>query len=269
MFRFRITIAGAAILLLMSPFAPADPPATAPAAQAQGHDSSQPLGLVVQRNGGSLFRAETAERPLSAPGDPDAGGAIRTTFEPGTLGAVSFFSVEEPKPKILKKHDLVTIIARESSAFTSNGSTALTKQQDYDSKLDAFVALHPSTMKLASVISGATNVPEIKFENSRDYTGTGEVDRTDTFTDRVTAEVVDVKPNGTLVLQAVKQIKTDEEEQRMVLSGICRAEDIAADNTILTTQLFDLELTQTHTGAVTDTTSRGFIPRILDMFSPF
>jgi flagellar L-ring protein precursor FlgH len=70
-------------------------------------------------------------------------------------------------------------------------------------------------------------------------------------------------------LQAIKDIRTDEEEQRMILTGICRAEDVTADNTVLTTQLFDLELTQTHTGAVNDTTKRGLLPRLLDTFSPF
>jgi flagellar L-ring protein FlgH len=258
----RWTIAAAAMFSAAGPVL-ADPPADPPAS------AGQPIGILVQHSGGSLFRAEVASQPAPPPGEVTNGPDGHDAAAPGTVGAISFFAVEPPAPKRLKKHDLVTIIAKEASNFTSNGNSTLQKEQDLDDKLNAFVTLHASDMKLASVISGSTNVPEINITNSRDFKGTGEVDRTDTFSDRITAEVVDVKPNGTIVLQAVKQIKTDEEMQRMVLSGICRAEDIAADNTILSTQLFDLELTQTHNGAVSDTTSRGLLPRLLDTFSPF
>jgi flagellar L-ring protein precursor FlgH len=239
----------------------ADPPADPPPQTPTG--LSIPFGMAVERNGGSLYKTELANRPAPSPTDAKPPGP------PGSAAAVSFFTVADQKPKGFKKHDLITIIAKEQSASTSNGKSNLTKTQDYDTKLNSFIVLHPSKDSLSSIISGGSNVPEINIANSRDYNGTGEVDRTDTFSDRVTAEVVDVKPNGTLVLQAVKEIKTDEEEQRMILTGICRAEDIAADNTVLTTQLFDLNLNQTHTGAVTDTTKRGLLPRLLDTFSPF
>jgi flagellar L-ring protein precursor FlgH len=245
----------------------ADPPSPSEAAS---EAARAPLGVVMQGNGGSLFRAEVAGGVINgqAPSDGSSQDS-KPTGIPGTFTAVSFFSVEAPKPKTYKKHDLITIIAKEESAFTSNGVSNLQKTQDYDSKLNSFINLRPSKLRVQSVISGDTNVPEINFTNARDYKGTGDVERTDTFSDRVTAEVVDVKPNGTLVLQAIKRIKTDEEEQRMILTGICRADDVAADNTVLTTQLFDLELEQTHKGAVNETTQRGFIPRLLDQFSPF
>ena len=86
---------------------------------------------------------------------------------------------------------------------------------------------------------------------------------------RVTAEVVDVKPNGTLVLQARQRIKTDDEEQTFTLTGTCRAEDITPDNTVLSTQLFDKDVTKIHTGAVRDTTKRGLLTKLLDVLNPF
>ena len=256
-------------ILTLATAAAADPPAAAanqtPAAGQRPEDSRPNLATLMERNGDSLFRAENASRPQTPASDNENAPA----GPPGSLAAVSFFAVADPKPKTYKKHDLVTIIARENSAFTSDGNSQLSKQQDIDMKLNSFINLRPSLEQLRSVVTGATNVPEINLQNTRDFTGKGTVDRTDTFSDRVTAEVVDVKPNGTLVLQAIKHIKTDEEEQRMILSGICRASDVAADNTVLTTQLFDLELTQTHSGQVNDTTTRGLIPRLLDTFSPF
>src|SRR4051812_1439602 len=58
---------------------------------------------ALQRIGGSLFRAS-----LAMP--PDPGQA--------KLRDVSYFSVPEPEPRTIKKHDLVTIVVREESAFS-------------------------------------------------------------------------------------------------------------------------------------------------------
>jgi len=57
--------------------------------------------------------------------------------------------------------------------------------------------------------------------------------------------------------------------QMFVLTGICRAEDVGADNTILSTQLYNLELQKNHTGNVKDTTQQGFIPKLLNTINPF
>jgi flagellar L-ring protein FlgH len=262
----------APILMLGLTAAAADPPAAAPAQPAD--DANVSIGMVMGHNGGSLMRAEASMRAeadarAEPGGEPDAGDETKSDAKPGSVAAVSFFAVAPPKAKTFKKHDLITVIALEDSAFTSTGNTTQTKSTDYDSQLNAFIALRPSLNQVHSIISGGSNVPEIQTTNTRDYKGTGEVDRTDTLTDRFTAEVVDVRPNGTLVVQAIKNLKTDEEDQRMILTGICRAQDVTADNSVLTTQLFDLELKTNHSGAVTDGTRRGFLPRLLDTFSPF
>jgi flagellar basal body L-ring protein FlgH len=54
-----------------------------------------------------------------------------------------------------------------------------------------------------------------------------------------------------------------------VLTGVCRVQDITTDNSVLSTQLFDLDVRKTHSGAVRDGTKRGFVPRALDWINPF
>ena len=90
---------------------------------------------------------------------------------------------------------------------------------------------------------------ELKTSGQRDFKGTAALERDDTFTGRITAEVIDVKPNGTLILQATEEIKTDEEEQRVTLIGTCRVDDITPDNTVLSNQIYNLSLNKQHKGA--------------------
>jgi flagellar L-ring protein precursor FlgH len=206
----------------------------------------------MQRNGGSLLRAT-----LSA--QPDAAQA--------PLSGVSYFAVPAPEPKVLKKHDLVTIIVREETDFSATGTSDLKKQLDLDAKIEQFVRLSLEEFALKNTIGA--DQPEIKISGRNNFKGEATVDRTDSLTTRITAEVVDVKPNGTLVLQAKAHTKFDEEEMTMILSGACRAEDVTADNTILSTQLHDKDVVKQHKGAVRDTTRRGLIPRLFEMIRLF
>jgi flagellar L-ring protein precursor FlgH len=86
---------------------------------------------------------------------------------------------------------------------------------------------------------------------------------------RITAEVLDVKPNGTLVLKGRKDIQVADEFQRFVVSGVCRAEDVTADNTVLSTQLKDFDLRKTQKGSVRNATKRGWATKLLDALNPF
>ena len=94
--------------------------------------------------------------------------------------------------------------------------------------------------------------------------GDGKYSRDDTFTDRITAEVIDVKPNGRLTLEARRTVQKDEEIQTLVLSGDCRREDVTNANTVLSTQLMGLTLLVHNEGNVKDTASKGWITQVLE-----
>jgi flagellar L-ring protein FlgH len=210
------------------------------------------VGELLRRNKGSLFKAAVAM--------PDDPRMVRASD-------VSFFAVPPAKPRTLQKHDLITIVVREQSSFSSEGTAETKKDGSIDASIQQFPKLDLANFAIANAIG--TVQPRIALSGERDYNGEGAVDRKDSFTARIQAEVVDVKPNGTLIVQARKRIVTDEEEQVFMLSGVCRVQDILPDNTVLSTQLYDLELRKTHTGVVHDATKRGWVPRALDWLNPF
>ncbi len=247
-----------ALTFLLSAMAHAAPPQAQYGQSARGAmpttpDPSVNAQSLYQHNGGSLLKAT-----LNAPADNRRAG----------LQDVSWFAVPEPEPKTLKKHDLVTIIIREESTATTTGKSDLKKSHDLDAELQEWVKLDLKNWAIKGGAQGPIP-PALKYTMSRNFKGEGEVDRTDSFTFRVTAEVVDVKPNGTLVLQARKHIKTDDEEQEFVLSGVVSATSVTPDNTVLSTDLHDLDVTKRTTGQVRDTTKRGFFPKLLDALNPF
>jgi flagellar L-ring protein FlgH len=222
---------------------------TSPHAVVQQTQSTQ---VLMQSSSGSLLLASLPQQ--ATPNDKTP--------------AYSLIAVGEQQPKVLKKHDLVTIIVQEVSQFESKGTTDLQKSADFDAKVDQWISLRLAALSVHGT-GQATNPVETKLEATRDFNGNADVDRSDTFTLRLEAEVIDVKPNGTMVVQAKKHIKTDEEDQQIILTGTCRVQDVDSSNSVLSTALHDLDLQKVTKGAVRDTTKRGLIPRLLDFINPF
>ena len=118
----------------------------------------------------------------------------------------SLYAVPEAQPKVLRKHDLVNIMVQEVSQFQSSGTTDLKKSEDLDAKVDQWIKLKLATLSRAWNGTGAESGGNKARGHAR-FQGGCHVDRSDTVTTRLEAEVIDVKPNGTLVLQAKKHIK--------------------------------------------------------------
>ena len=217
------------------------------------NDGAQDAAVSMRRNGNSLLKATLNTRPDRAQ---------------ARLADVSFHAVPEPVPRTLRKHDQVTIIVREESEFSTRGRSEFKKEAEFEARLEEFIKLK---IKNAEIEGGALgpDVPSIRASGRRDFKGEGTVDRSDSLTTRVQAAVVDVKPNGTLVLQARSHIKTDDEERTFILTGSCRVEDVNADNTILSTQLFDKNIEHRSKGTVRNATRRGWLSHLLDAVNPF
>lgn len=219
--------------------------------------SANETAAQYARSGGSLFKASMATQPPETPDKPHA-------FRDG-----SYFSVPEPEPKTIRKHDLINVVVREESTFSSQGNTELKRESDIDAHIDEFIKLKIANFAVYGGAQGP-QPPAIKATGNRSFKSNGTEERSDSMTARMMAEVVDVKPNGTLVVQARKTIKNDSEEQSFILTGTCRVEDItAADNSVLSTQLYDLRLEKNTKGTVRAAAKRGFIGQVLDFINPF
>jgi flagellar L-ring protein FlgH len=78
-----------------------------------------------------------------------------------------------------------------------------------------------------------------------------------------------VLPNGTLVIEAHREIRNNEEDWLVSLSGICRREDIQPGNVILSKDIAQLKIDKREMGAIQDSYRRGWFTRFYDMFNPF
>jgi flagellar L-ring protein precursor FlgH len=69
-------------------------------------------------------------------------------------------------------------------------------------------------------------------------------------------QVVDVLSNGTLVIEAAREVEFSQQTQTIVLHGLVRPEDISQQNQVLSTAISSLELEVRGKGIVSDYTRR-------------
>jgi flagellar L-ring protein precursor FlgH len=85
----------------------------------------------------------------------------------------------------------------------------------------------------------------------------------------LTAEVVDIRPNGNLVIEAHKKIRNNNEIWEQSLSGVIRPQDVLPNNTVLSDKVMELSIDKRETGQIRDSYKRGWFTRWLDTYKPF
>ncbi len=204
---------------------------------------------------------------LVAPPAPALGVPLT---EPHGLRAVSMFALASPEARLFQEHDLIEIIVRETSRAKSTHELELEKDLKLTGAIAAWPDLRIEDLLDFIVRAGrTTDLPrlDVKFKNN--FEGDGEYERRDDFTARLTAEVVEVLPNGNLILESRTWIKTDEEESLLKLTGICRPEDVTPGNSILSNQLHDLKIEKIHTGELKKTNQKGILTKIFETIFAF
>jgi flagellar L-ring protein precursor FlgH len=149
--------------------------------------------------------------------------------------------------KASRLHDVVSIVVIENLAASTDGQVKNARSSNASSSVTAlFGALKPSN-SLQNLL-GQTSASGL--------TAQGQSTTNSSLATTFGAEVVDVLPNGMLVVQAMRQLTFSEQTQLIKLRGLVRPEDVNAQNQVLSTAMTDLELEVTGKGIVSDSTYR-------------
>jgi flagellar L-ring protein FlgH len=188
---------------------------------------------------------------------------------PGTraIEMTSLIAVPPVPARKFKTNDLVNIIVRQQKKYEADSKANTKNEWNVNGKLNEWFRIHPGNrLGTAELRAGQ---PGYDFTSKNENKMKGENDREDKFTTYLQATVIDVKPNGNLVLEAKMEERHDEEHFTITLTGTCRSDDVTPANSVLSTQIANLVLVEVNKGSVRDATKRGFFPRILDFAKPF
>lgn len=115
----------------------------------------------------------------------------------------------------------------------------------------------------------ATGVPIINFGTENKFNGGGTVTGRFAVSSRAAVTVVDVLPNGNLVIEGRKIIGANRETQYAYLRGILRQADVTRDNTALSSNIADAQVEYIPEGELTEAQKKGWLLNAWDKVRPF
>jgi flagellar L-ring protein precursor FlgH len=149
--------------------------------------------------------------------------------------------------KAFRVHDVVMIVVSESLTASTDGQVKNARASNANSAITSlFGALKASNAMRNLVAANA----------SSGLTAQGQSTTDSSLSTTFGAEVVDVLPNGMLVVQATRQLTFSQQTQLIKLRGLVRPEDVSNQNQVQSTAMTDLELEVTGKGIVNDSTYR-------------
>jgi flagellar L-ring protein precursor FlgH len=161
--------------------------------------------------------------------------------------------------------DILTIVIQENHTASKDNTTKTAKSSDVDASISSFL-YSPGA---SGLMTKNGQLPALKLSNKQDFSGGGQINNSEKITAQIAVKVVDVLPNGNLVIEGTHQTAFSGETQDAVLRGVVRSEDVQANNTVYSYNVADATIRYISKGAVTDSQKKGWFTTIWDKISPF
>lgn len=149
--------------------------------------------------------------------------------------------------KAFRLHDVVSIVVSENLAASTDGQVKNARASNASSGVTALFGALKASGPLPNMLNQSS---------SSGVTAQGQSTTNSSLVTTFGAEVVDVLPNGMLVVQATRQLTFSQQTQLIRLRGLVRPEDVSAQNQVQSAAMTDLELEVTGKGIVNDSTYR-------------
>ncbi len=185
---------------------------------------------------------------------------------PLTMANSSFTYQAPAEPKTWKINDFVTVLVEEKARMIREGQIDQRKKAEGAMALSDWIALDGFAVVPDPQTEGD---PKISGILDNKYRAQANLQNRDTFETSIQCVIVDIRPNGTMVLEGHAAAKFDEEEWELSISGIVRPEDILPNNTVKSEKIVEKRIQRLSAGHGRDGIRRGWLQKVFDKFQPF
>jgi flagellar L-ring protein FlgH len=172
----------------------------------------------------------------------------------------------ESEYRELQINDIITVLVDYRSSMISEGDAESKKTANINAVLSDWLAFDGKDIFPASQSNGD---PRIKGSLQSQYKAESEMELRDALTFRIAAAVVDIRPNGNLIIEARREIQINEEVWLQSLTGVVRRQSIGPDRTVRSDEVAELRIKKSEKGFVADGYTRGWFARWYGKWKPF
>ncbi len=154
--------------------------------------------------------------------------------------------------------DTLTINIVEKTQASKTSKTAAERSQELSASVPTVIGLP------GKGVQGLT----LDASSSSTFAGKGDSDAKNDFTGTMTVTVIEVHPNGNLLVSGEKQVAINQAQEYIRFSGIVNPNYVTASNTVQSTQVADARIEYKAAGPLNDTQVMGWLARFFLTFLP-
>lgn len=156
--------------------------------------------------------------------------------------------------------DIVTILVSDRATSSAQGATASGRSSSAHAGIETLLGA-PAPPALRDIVG---------LNSGIELDSAGKTNRSNILNATLTATVVDVLPNGFLILEGTKEVQANSERQRITVRGVIRWNDLTPGNIVRSDRIGEMEIVVDGKGVVADATRRpNILYRILLGILPF
>lgn len=156
-------------------------------------------------------------------------------------------------------NDIVTIVVNEAASAVVSGTSASSRKTSANASIASVLGITSPQL---------TNL--LNTTNDTELAGAGTTSRNLSLSTTISARVIEVQPNGTLVIEGTRDIGVNSDKQTITVHGYVRPADLSSANIVNSVQVANLTIKVTGKGVVGDAIRRpNFLYRFLLGLLPF
>nr|WP_085815205.1 MULTISPECIES: flagellar basal body L-ring protein FlgH [Geobacteraceae] len=189
--------------------------------------------------------------------------APQLSYASGSLWQATSTGLAEDM-KARRRGDIITVLISENASASKKASTGTSRGSSISGGIPKLLGLETTGIRnwadLAQLLSASYGS---KFD------GSGSTSREETLQATLSAKVIDVIPNGNLLIEGRRNVRVNNEDQIIVLTGTVRGRDVSADNTVSSALVADAKIAYSGKGIISDRQKPGWLLNVLDKVWPF
>jgi len=219
---------------------------------------------------GDAPKLGSIEDPTHAPGYvpvkmpmPPPSLALQQPNSLWQTGARAFFRDQRAS----RVGDILTVVVTINDQAQLQNETKRSRQNSDDANLTNFFGFESHLHNWLPQAVNPAKLVGMGSDTSND--GKGSINRQEQIDLRVAATIIQVLPNGNLVLQGKQQVTVNFDLRELTISGIIRPQDIASDNTVTYDQIAEARIEYGGKGQVQDVQQPRYGEQLFDILMPF
>ncbi|MEZ6046899.1 MAG: flagellar basal body L-ring protein FlgH [Planctomycetaceae bacterium] len=220
----------------------------------------KPVQRVALKGQPAQKNIQLAQQQMMMPHQPYA-----SQERPRTIRDYSWIYIEQPELEEIRQHDIITIMIDKKYQDRVNSNFNRTRNASLKAELKEFLRINED----GNLTNAADNEPSIDAALQGNLTSSGQVTNQEGIQYRIAAIVVEVLPNGNLVLEARDRIEINGDVYVYTLTGILPSDKVGVNMSALSENIYNLDVTKEMKGKVGDSVKRPWGIWLYDKLSPF